>query len=105
MVGEPDLGGTAKANLAFADVRVLFEGLESWASTGSQDLLDRYSERALDRVWRAQNFFYGMTSMLHTWPGTSPFEYKRQLGELTSVINSRHGSAYLAEAYTGWPTH
>ena len=28
----------------------------------------------------------------------------RQLGELHSVVSSRHGQAYLAEAYTGWPS-
>jgi p-hydroxybenzoate 3-monooxygenase len=28
----------------------------------------------------------------------------RQLGALNSVVSSRHGQAYLAEAYTGWPT-
>ena len=44
-----------------------------------------------------------MTSMLHTRADAGPFERKRQLGELSAVVNSRHGSAYLAEAYTGWP--
>ncbi len=33
------------------------------------------------------------------------FDRKRQLGELAAVVNSLHGSAYLAEAYTGWPDH
>jgi p-hydroxybenzoate 3-monooxygenase len=56
----------------------------------------------LSHLWKAQNFSYWMTSMLHTRPGANPFEYKRQLGELTSVVSSRDGSAYLAEAYTGW---
>jgi p-hydroxybenzoate 3-monooxygenase len=95
--------GAKGLDLAFADIRVLCEGIRSWAATGSRDLLDRYSERALDRVWRAQNFSYWMTSMLHTRPGANPFEYRRQLGELTTVVNPRHGSAYLAEAHTGWP--
>lgn len=49
-----------------------------------------------------------MTSMLHSRAGganvaAGEFERKRQLGELAGVVNSRHGSAYLAEAYTGWP--
>ena len=44
-----------------------------------------------------------MTSMLHQRSDTNPFEQKRQLGELDAVVSSRHGSAYLAEAYTGWP--
>ena len=70
---------------------------------GSRDLLDQYRDRALQRIWKAQNFSYRMTSMLHERPDTNPFERKRQLGELNAVVNSRHGSAYLAEAYTGWP--
>jgi 2-polyprenyl-6-methoxyphenol hydroxylase-like FAD-dependent oxidoreductase len=64
--------GAKGLNLAFADVRVLFEGIESWAATGSRDLLDRYSQRALDRVWRAQHVSYWMASMLHTRPGANP---------------------------------
>lgn len=96
--------GAKGLNLAFADIRVLFEGIESWASTGSRDILDQYSDRALQRIWKAQNFSYWMTSMLHKRPDTNHFESKRQLGELSAVVNSRHGSAYLAEAYTGWPS-
>ena len=96
--------GAKGLNLAFADVRVLFEGIQSWASTGSRDPLDQYSDRALQRIWKAQNFSYWMTSMLHEQPSASVFERKRQLGELDAVVNSRHGSAYLAEAYTGWPS-
>ncbi|KFC50127.1 hypothetical protein GY12_04715 [Micrococcus luteus] len=61
--------GAKGLNLAFADVRVLAEALESWAATGSRDLLDAYSETALTRVWKAQNFSYWMTSMLHARPG------------------------------------
>ncbi len=54
-------------------------------------------------MWRAQSFSYWMTTMLHTRPDATPFDRKRQLGELAAVVGSRHGSAYLAEAYTGWP--
>ena len=64
--------GAKGLNLAFADVRVLFEGIESWASTGSRDLLDSYSDRALQRIWKAQNFSYWMTSMLHERAGHQP---------------------------------
>lgn len=95
--------GAKGLNLAFADVRVLFESIEFFYSNRSTKLLDTYSERALRRIWKAQNFSYWMTSMLHTRSGANPFESKRQLGELAGVVGSRHGSAYLAEAYTGWP--
>jgi phospholipase/carboxylesterase len=36
-------------------------------------------------------------------PGFEFVRYKRQLGKLSSVVGSRHGSAYLAAAYRGWP--
>lgn len=95
--------GAKGLNLALADVRVLFEAIDSFYAARNPDLLDGYSELALKRVWRAQNFSYWMTSMLHTRSDASPFERKRALGELQGVVSSRHGSAYLAEAYTGWP--
>jgi p-hydroxybenzoate 3-monooxygenase len=44
-----------------------------------------------------------MTTMLHLAPESSDFDVRRQLAELASVVDSRAGSAFLAEAYTGWP--
>jgi p-hydroxybenzoate 3-monooxygenase len=95
--------GAKGLNLALADVKVLFEAIESFYATGSADLLDGYSDKALERVWKAQNFSYWMTTMLHTTAEQSGFERKRILGELNSVATSRYGQQYLAEAYTGWP--
>ena len=95
--------GAKGLNLALHDVKVLFEGLESFYSNGSNALLESYSDRALERVWKAQHFSYWMTSMLHTVPGADDFDRARQLGELHSVVSSRHAQAYLAESYTGWP--
>lgn len=95
--------GAKGLNLALADVKVLFEAIESFYGTGSREQLEGYSDKALERVWKAQNFSYWMTSMLHTREDQSSFERKRILGELTSVATSRYGQQYLAEAYTGWP--
>jgi p-hydroxybenzoate 3-monooxygenase len=96
--------GAKGLNLAIHDVKVLFEGLDSYYNSGSTALLDSYSDRALDRVWKAQQFSYWMTTMLHTPADAGDFARARQLGELNSVVSSRHGQAYLAEAYTGWPS-
>lgn len=95
--------GAKGLNLALADVRVLAEVLETAVRTGDDDVLDEYERRALERVWRAQHFSYWMTQMLHLHPGADPFDLRRQLGELESVVGSQAGSTYLAEAYTGWP--
>ncbi|MET1153381.1 4-hydroxybenzoate 3-monooxygenase [Arthrobacter sp.] len=95
--------GAKGLNLAFADVKVLFEAIDSFYATGNDALLEGYSDLALQRVWKAQNFSYWMTSMLHTRKDASPFETKRALGELATVTGSRFGQQYLAESYTGWP--
>jgi p-hydroxybenzoate 3-monooxygenase len=95
--------GAKGLNLAIHDVKVLFEGFDSHYNSGSGQLLETYSDRALERVWRAQQFSYWMTTMLHTPTDADDFSRARQLGELHSVVTSRHGMAYLAEAYTGWP--
>jgi hypothetical protein len=47
----------------------------------------------------------GLTSMLHALPGATGFDLRRQHGELELVTGSAAGSTYLAEAYTGWPSH
>ncbi len=95
--------GAKGLNLALADVRVLAEEIERCLAGGDADVLDTYTERALERVWRAQHFSYWMTTMLHRLPDATPFDVRRQVGELGSVVASRAGSTWLAEAYTGWP--
>ena len=97
--------GAKGLNLALADVRVLAEVLEQ-ALRGHgdvDDVLDTYSPRAQQRVWKAQHFSYWLTTMLHAVPDGSDFDRRRQLGELESVVSSEAGSRYLAEGYTGWP--
>ncbi|MGV9357632.1 4-hydroxybenzoate 3-monooxygenase [Streptomyces misionensis] len=95
--------GAKGLNLALADVRVLAQELERAVARGDTAPLTSYSERALRRVWKAQHFSYWMTTMLHTLPEATPFDVRRQEGELAAVTGSTAGSAYLAEAYTGWP--
>jgi len=95
--------GAKGLNLALADVSILFGAIDNFATTGSRALLDAYSDTVLERVWKAQNFSYWMTTMLHSREDQSTFERKRILGELNSIVTSRFGRQYLAEAYTGWP--
>jgi len=95
--------GAKGLNLALADVRVLAELLERAVKNNDLDALDEYGPRAMGRVWKAQHFSYWMTMMLHRLPEATPFDTRRQLGELESLVGSAAGSAYLAEGYTGWP--
>jgi p-hydroxybenzoate 3-monooxygenase len=96
--------GAKGLNLALQDVSVLAEVLDAAVNLGKTELLETYGPRALERVWKAQQFSYRMTTLLHTLPDETPFDAKRQLGELSSIVTSTHGSAHIAESYTGWPT-
>jgi len=95
--------GAKGMNLAVADVVLLSDALRALLTEGDARLLDAYPERALGRIWKAQHFSWWMTNMLHGAPGASDFDRRRQVGELRSVVESEHGRAFLAEAYTGWP--
>ncbi|MEL5991567.1 4-hydroxybenzoate 3-monooxygenase [Microbacterium phosphatis] len=95
--------GAKGMNLAVADVVLLSDALRALLTEGDARLLDAYPERALGRIWKAQHFSWWMTNMLHVAPGASDFDRRRQVGELRSVVESEHGRAFLAEAYTGWP--
>jgi 2-polyprenyl-6-methoxyphenol hydroxylase-like FAD-dependent oxidoreductase len=95
--------GAKGLNLALADVRVLAEELERAITARDGSLLDAYTTRALSRVWKAQHFSYWMTTMLHRLADASPFDVRRQEGELATLVSSTAGSTYLAEGYTGWP--
>lgn len=97
--------GARGLNLALHDVKVLDEVLQRALGSEGEAALADYEPAALNRVWRAQNFSYWMTQMLHTPTGASPFDVKRQEGELDNVVGTRAGRTYLAEQYTGWPTH
>ncbi|MFF0267023.1 4-hydroxybenzoate 3-monooxygenase [Kribbella sp. NPDC004536] len=96
--------GAKGLNLALADARVLAEVIERAIVGRDRSTLDTYPTRALSRVWRVQYFSHWMTTLLHAVPDASDFDKQRQLAELTAVVESEHGSRFLAEAYTGWPT-
>lgn len=94
--------GAKGLNLAINDVRILAECLTTYLN-GDKKGLDDYSDRALQRIWKSENFSYWMTQMLHTPDTGNSFDLGRQLGELDAVSSSKAGQTYLAESYTGWP--
>ena len=95
--------GAKGLNLAVADARTLAEALVQWYGGGGRDHLDAYSETCLRRVWRAEQFSYWMTSMLHR-TGDDPFEQRLQLSQLRYVTSSEAAATSLAENYVGLTT-
>jgi p-hydroxybenzoate 3-monooxygenase len=95
--------GAKGLNLAAADVRVLSRAFIDRYTKGSGERLARYSEKALQRVWRAEHFSWWMTTMLHRFHDESPFDQRLQLSQLRYVTRSRAASTMLAENYVGLP--
>ncbi|TQJ91759.1 4-hydroxybenzoate 3-monooxygenase [Streptomyces sp. SLBN-31] len=95
--------GAKGLNLAVSDVRVLARALAELHRSGSEQLLDRYSQMCLTRVWQATRFSYEMTKMLHAQPDGDAFETRLQLARLRRITASRHAAAELAANYTGLP--
>jgi p-hydroxybenzoate 3-monooxygenase len=95
--------GAKGLNLAVADVRVLARALTAFFRTNSTERLDRYSETCLRRVWKVVRYSWHMTSLLHRFPGHTPFERNVQLGELEYLLSSRAGRQTIAENYVGLP--
>ena len=93
--------GAKGMNLAVADIRVLAYALTEFYRSGDKGLLDAYSETCLRRVWRAQRFSWWMTSMLHRFDRSDPFQLKVQQAELDYVTTSRAAAKTIAENYVG----
>ena len=93
--------GAKGMNLAVADIRVLAHALTEFYRSGDKRLLDAYSEICLRRVWRAQRFSWWMTSMLHRFDKSDPFQLKVQQAELDYVTTSRAAATTIAENYVG----
>jgi len=95
--------GAKGMNLAAADVRVLARALVEFYGTGRTDLLQKYSEICLRRIWKVQRFSWWMTSMLHKFPEDDAFSERIQLAELDYVTSSPAAAQTLAENYVGLP--
>jgi p-hydroxybenzoate 3-monooxygenase len=95
--------GAKGLNLAMADVYRLSAALSEFYRSGQERLLNLYSDRALERTWRAQRFSWWMTSMLHRSDSDNLFDHRRQLAELEYLVSSRAAATSLAESYAGAP--
>lgn len=93
--------GAKGLNLAVADARILQRALTRWYESKQSDLLDAYSSRCLQRVWRAQHFSYWMTTLLHTFATDDAYARRLQLSHLHYVATSRAAATTLAENYVG----
>ncbi len=94
--------GAKGLNLAASDIYYLSRALLAFFKEKRTDLLDRYSETALRRVWKAIRFSWWYTSLLHKFDD-DPMSRRLQIAELDYLINSEAGQTVIAENYVGLP--
>ena len=95
--------GAKGLNLAASDVSTLFTMLCKVYTEGRTDLLERYSEVCLRRIWKAERFSWWMTSMLHRFPDSDGFSQRITDSELAYFVDSEAGRTTIAENYVGLP--
>ena len=94
--------GAKGLNLAASDIYYLSRALIAYYKEKRNDLLDRYSDAALRRVWKAIRFSWWYTSLLHKYDD-DPMSRRLQVAELDYLVGSKAGQAVLSENYVGLP--
>ena len=94
--------GAKGVNLAASDIYYLSRALIAFYKEQRTDLIDRYSDTCLRRVWKAIRFSWWFTSMLHKFD-EDPINHRLQLAELDYFTGSPAGRATIAENYVGLP--
>lgn len=95
--------GARGLNSAASDIYYLYHAMMDHYLRGDSSGLDNYSAKALARVWKAQRFSWWMTSLLHSFPDSLPYDQKLQQTELEYLFSSEKALGSLAENYVGLP--
>ena len=95
--------GAKGLNTAASDIHYLYEGLVQLYEAGDPEGIDRYSERALARVWKAERFSWWMTTLLHRLPEQSEFDIRMQDADIAYLQHSTAAQTAMAENYVGLP--
>lgn len=98
----PPTGGKG-LNLAVADVKHLVDGFVDFYHNNATKALDAYTQTALRRSWRAQDFSNFMTTLLHKQDAHGSFQYKLQRARFDYLRLSDAYATTLAENYVGLP--
>ncbi|WP_417603828.1 4-hydroxybenzoate 3-monooxygenase [Primorskyibacter flagellatus] len=95
--------GAKGLNTAASDVHYLYQGLMQFYEESDPEGIDRYSERALARVWKAERFSWWMTTLLHRFPDQTAFDLKIQRADLEFLRSNREAQSVMAQNYVGLP--
>ena len=95
--------GAKGLNTAASDVHYLYNALRQHYEDGDDEGINRYSERALARVWKTERFSWWFSNLMHHYPGQSDFDKRMQVAELAFLQSNEAAQKAMAEQYVGLP--
>ena len=95
--------GAKGLNTAASDVHYLYHGLLQYYEERDSEGIDRYSEKALARVWKAERFSWSTTNLLHRYPDQSEFDLKMQQADIAFLRDNDAAQKVFAQNYVGLP--
>ena len=95
--------GAKGLNLAIADIYNLAKGLTGFYLSGEESLLNNYTKKCLERVWRVQDFSNFMTYLCHKQSDEGSFESHLQKAKFDYLTISEAYQKTIAENYVGLP--
>jgi p-hydroxybenzoate 3-monooxygenase len=95
--------GAKGLNSAVADISVLSTALINYFKNDDDELLQRYSDVALERNWQVQRFSWANTAMYHKYPDRSSFDNRMQEAQLRYLVSDKSPQIVYAENHTGLP--
>lgn len=95
--------GAKGLNTAASDVYTLYTILTKVYREGKTELIEKYSDICLRRIWHGERFSWWMSNMLHKFGETSDFEAKMYESEIEYFLRSDTGRKVIAEQYVGLP--
>jgi p-hydroxybenzoate 3-monooxygenase len=95
--------GAKGLNSAMADVKVLGRALTEYYKRDRKDLLERYSDVCLRRMWLVQRFSAGLCTMVHQFPTDNAFVRRLQRADLEYMTTTAPGRLQFSENFTGLP--
>ena len=95
--------GAKGLNTAASDVHYLFQALREHYEEGSDDAIDAYSARALERVWKVSRFSWWFSGLMHRFPDQTAIDRKLQVAELHFLRDNPAAQAAMAANYVGLP--
>ncbi|SEK18674.1 4-hydroxybenzoate 3-monooxygenase [Pacificibacter marinus] len=95
--------GAKGLNLAVSDVHYLKDALIKVFKENDLSGIDGYSEKALERIWKAMRFSWQMTTMMHQFDGEDSFAAQMRKATFSHLKTSETARRDLAQNYIGLP--